>query len=215
MIRVLLVDDHAVVRDGLRMLIERTTDCRVEGEAENVATALEAVRDKSVDLVILDLALPDKTGMEALTEIRQIKPDLPVLIFSGFNEDIYAVSCLRAGAMGYLNKDSDPENIRTAIRMAARGERYVSPRIALKVLDAAFQPASDSNQRKLTVRELDILIRISRGQSLTHIANDLVLSNKTISAHRANILEKLGLSSNAEIVKYVVAQNLDPQAPTI
>lgn len=215
MIRVLLVDDHAVVRDGLRMLIERTTDMCVQAEAVNVALALDAVRQQPIDLVILDLALPDKTGMDGLTEIRQINPQIPVLIFSGFSEDIYAVSCLRAGAMGYLNKDSDPESIRTAIRMACRGERYVSPRIASKVFDAAFQPSQGNGQKKLTEREFDVLLRISRGQSLTHIANDLVLSNKTISTHRSNILEKLGLSSNADIVKYVIAHNLDPQAPTL
>ena len=209
MIKVLLVDDHAVVRDGLRLLLERTTDVRIQAEASNVADALDFVRQADIDIVLLDLALPDRTGMEALIEMQKLRPQLPVLIFSGFSEDVHAASCLRAGAMGYLSKESEPETIRSALRLAAQGERYISPRIASKLLTEAIQPVQKPTQKKLTAREFDILIRISRGESLTNIANHLHLSNKTISAHRANILEKLGLTSNAEIVKYVIAQNLD------
>jgi DNA-binding NarL/FixJ family response regulator len=211
MINVLLVDDHTVVRDGLRMLLERTTDIRIQAEAANVTDALHLVKTAPIDIVLLDLALPDKTGMDAIPEIQRIKPGLPVLIFSGFSEDTYAVSCLRAGAMGYLSKESDPETIRSALRIAAKKERYISSRVAARLLNDAISPPPPPKptQKKLSAREFDIMIRISRGEGLTHIGNQLCLSNKTISAHRANILEKLGLTNNADIVKHVISQNLD------
>lgn len=214
MIKILLVDDHAVVRDGLRLLIERTVDMCVQAEAETVAAALAIVEADPPDLVLLDLALPDRTGMEALNTLRRQRPALPVLIFSGFSEETYAISCLQAGALGYLNKDSDPDTIRAALRQVAKGERYVSSRVATSLLNATITPTLAAPHMKLSRRELDVMIRISRGQSLMHIASELSLSSKTISAHRANILEKMDLESNADLIKYVLAHQLDPLGPS-
>lgn len=208
LVRILLVDDHSVVREGIRTFLERTPDLRVVGEANNAQTALQQVRDGQWDLVMLDLCLPDQTGLETLRRIKDEKPELPVLIFSAFSEESHAVQCLTAGASGYLPKDCEPEDIRSAIRTTARGQRYISPSLSVKLLEAATRPAKLRPHELLSPRELDVMIRIGGGQGLTEIGKELDLAPKTISSHKARIMEKMGFASNADFTRYVDANNL-------
>jgi len=208
--RILIVDDHAVVRGGLRQFLANTADCQIAGEASTGADALAQVAAESWDLVLLDIGLPDINGLEVLKRIRSQQPTLPVLIFSMYAEDEYAMAALQAGATGYLPKDSTPEEILEAIRRATGGGRYLSPHLAEILLSGAMPSGRQLPHELLSPREADVMRRLSRGEPLTSIAECLHLSPKTITTYRARILEKLGLHSNAELTRYVVEHKLDP-----
>jgi len=208
MLRILIADDHAVVRGGLRQFLADATRFRIAGEASSGSEALALVKAEEWDLMLLDIGLPDINGLEVLRRVKQKKPALPVLVFSMFSEDEYAMPALEAGAAGYLPKDSAPEEILEAIRRASRGERYLSPRLAAKLLAGTAsggpKPAHDS----LSKREFSVMQLLSRGDSLIAIGEFLHLSPKTVSTYRSRILEKLGLSNNAELTRYVIEHKL-------
>lgn len=208
---ILIIDDHAVVREGLKRFLAETPDLRITGEAATMGQGMALLREQHWQLVLLDIALPDLDGLEGLKRIKREQPDLPVLVFSYFTEDEFALACLQAGAAGFLSKDSAPEQLRAAIRTAMGGGRYVGPALAEKLLaGAAPQPRSLPHER-LSGREMEILLRITKGESLTDIGRDLHLSVKTISSYRARILDKLGVETNAELTRYVVKHRLDDQ----
>jgi DNA-binding NarL/FixJ family response regulator len=207
--RILIVDDHAVVCGGLRQFLANTRDCQVAGEAHTGSAALEQIEAESWDLVLLDIGLPDINGIEVLRRIRGRWPALPVLIFSMSAEDDYAMAALQAGATGYVPKDSAPEEILEAIRRAIGGSKYVSPQLAEKLLSGAVPASRKLPHESLSSREAEVMLRLSRGEALTQIATGLHLSPKTITTYRARILEKLGISSNAELTRYVVEHKLD------
>jgi two-component system, NarL family, invasion response regulator UvrY len=207
--RILIVDDHAVVCGGLRQFLANTPDCQIAGEARTGADALAQVAEESWDLVLLDIGLPDMSGIEVLNRIRSRRPALPVLIFSMYAEDEYAMTALKAGATGYLPKDSTPEEILEAIRRATGGGKYLSPHLADILLSGAMPSGQQLPHESLSPREADVMRRLSRGESLTHIAECLHLSPKTITTYRARIMEKLGIHSNAELTRYVVEHKLD------
>ncbi len=210
MVRLLIVDDHGVVRQGLRQFLAAMPDIHVGGEAGSAREALAAVRAGPWDLLLLDIAMPDGNGLDLLKQIKRERPELPVLIFSMFSEDEYAVRALRNGASGYLTKDSPPERLLEAIRRITSGGRYVGPELAERLLrDPGLQQAPEQAHRKLSAREIDVLRYISRGEPLTRIGERLHLSVKTVSTYRGRILQKLGVSSNAELVRYVVKHHLD------
>lgn len=205
---VLIVDDHAVVRGGLRQFLTDTGDFRISGEAATGQEALALVQEGGWDVVLLDIGLPDLNGLEVLKRIKRLRPDLPVLIFSMHSEDEFAISALNAGASGYLNKDSPPGQILTAIRTVAGGARYLSANLADKLL-AGLQPGNRQLPHEaLSPREMQVLVLLSKGSSLTRIGETLHLSAKTVSTYRARILEKLGLASNADLVRYVLEHRL-------
>jgi DNA-binding NarL/FixJ family response regulator len=204
------VDDHAVVRGGLRQFLANSRDCQFLGEARTGADALAQVASEPWDLVLLDIGLPDISGIEVLKQIRRQRPELPVLIFSMFAEDDYAMSVIQAGATGFLPKDSAPEEILEAIRRATSGGRYVSPQLTDRLLSGTMTTGKSLPHELLSAREGEVMRRVSRGESLTHIADCLHLSPKTITTYRARILEKLNLNSNAELTRYVVEHKLDP-----
>jgi len=208
--RILIVDDHAVVCGGLRQFLANTRDCQIAGEARTGADALVQIAAESWDLVLLDIGLPDINGIEVLRRIRCQQPELPVLIFSMYAEDEYAMAALQAGATGYLPKDSTPEEILEAIRRATGGSKYLSPRLAEKLLSGAVAAGRPLPHQLLSPRESDVMRRLSCGESLAHIADDLHLSPKTITTYRARILEKLGIHSNAELTRYVIEHKLAP-----
>jgi two-component system, NarL family, invasion response regulator UvrY len=208
--KILIVDDHAVVCGGLRQFLANTHDCQVAGEAHTGADALAQIAAEPWDLVLLDIGLPDISGIEVLRRIRRQWPDLPVLIFSMHAEDEYAIAALQAGATGYLPKDSAPEEILEAIRRAISGNKYVSPHLAEKLLNGTILIGRQLPHALLSDRESEVMRRLSRGESLTQIADCLYLSPKTITTYRARILEKLGINSNAELTRYVVEHKLDP-----
>ena len=208
--KILIVDDHAVVCSGLRQFLSNTHDCQVAGEAHTGADALAQIAAEPWDLVLLDIGLPDINGVEVLRRIRRQWPELPVLIFSMHAEDEYAIAALQAGATGYLPKDSAPEEILEAIRRATSGGKYVSPHLAEKLLSGMLLNGRQLPHESLSDRESEVMRLLSRGRSLTHIAECLHLSPKTITTYRARILEKLGINSNAELTRYVVEHKLDP-----
>jgi DNA-binding NarL/FixJ family response regulator len=208
MISILIVDDHSVVRSGIRQFLAGTNDLEVTAEAANGQDGLAlALRDK-FDVVVLDLTLPDINGLEVLKRIRRKKPNLPVLIFSMLAEDDFAVPALAGGASGFLSKDSSPEDILTAIRTVASGARYVSSFLAEKLLSGSLLTNQQLPHDALSWREMEVLLLLSKGVSLTNIGKQLHLSVKTVSTYRARILEKLDQESNAELTRYVLQHKL-------
>lgn len=208
MVRIVIVDDHAVVRSGLRQFLAATEDFEVAAEAATGGEVLTLMRTAEADVVLLDITLPDINGLEVLKRLKLVRPGLPVLIFSMFSEEEFALPALHAGASGYLNKDSPPTQILTAIRTVVGGGRYVSPALAERLLDGTINAARRLPHETLSPREMAVLLLLSKGVSLTRIGEQLHLSVKTISTYRSRILEKLDVKSNAEITRYVLQHKL-------
>lgn len=206
--RILIVDDHVVVRCGLRQFLANTDDLEIAGEAASGMEALALVNQGHWDLVLLDMSLPDLNGMEVLKRIKRARPDLPVLIFSMFSEGEFALPAIDAGAAGYLNKDSPPQQMLAAIRTVVGGTRYVSPTLTEQLLSGATNNGQRPPHEALSKREMEVLLLISKGVALTRIAESLELSVKTVSTYRTRILEKFGMESNAELTRYVLEQKL-------
>jgi DNA-binding NarL/FixJ family response regulator len=208
MIELLVVDDHKIFRAGLQRMISDEADIRVADEAGDGGAALAKIRNARFDVVLLDVNLPGRTGFEVLESIRAERADLPVIMLSMYPEEQYAVLALRAKANAYLSKDADPQELLAAIREVARGGRYVSPRTAARVLMQLDRPDAGQPHEKLSPRELQIMLKIVGGVSLTDIGTQMALSVKTVATYRARILEKLALSSNAELVQYAMRHGL-------
>jgi two-component system, NarL family, invasion response regulator UvrY len=208
MIRIGIVDDHAIVRTGLREFLAEEVDFRVTAEAANGHEALEIVRAGEVDVLVMDLAMPDQNGVEALAAIKARRPDLPVLILSGFPEAHYATTLLRQGASGYLNKECDPQEIATAIRTIARGRRYITAAVAELLADGVTGAADRLPHEALSERELQVFLRLSKGETVGHIADQMCLSVKTVSTYRSRVMEKLKLQSNSDLTYYAMTNGL-------
>lgn len=207
-IRVLLADDHAIVREGLKQILARTEDLRVTGEARDAAEAIRMVREGAWDLLLTDLSMPGRSGLELLRQVHEEAPRLPVLVLSMHQEQQYAVRALRAGAAGYLNKDSAPEHLVTAIRRVVAGGRFISPEVA-EALAADVAPGSGTAPHaRLSDREFQVFLRIARGETVTAIAEALHLSVKTVSTHKTHVLEKLGAGNQAQLVRYALEHGL-------
>jgi len=204
MISILIVDDHAIVGGGLKQFLGNVGGFEIAGEARSGLEALEKIEALAWDLVLLDVGLPDMNGIEVLKHIKRDRPGLPVLVFSMYAEDDYAMAALEAGAIGYLPKDSAPEEILSAIRRASSGERYLSPALAEKLLCGSLSVTQKLPHDNLSNREYEVMQMLSRGMPLTEIAESLHLSPKTVSTYRARVLEKLGLTRNAEVTRYVL-----------
>lgn len=209
MTRILIVDDHAVVGGGLKQFLTSAGGFEVAGEARTGQEALRLVSTQSWDLLVLDIGLPDLNGIEVLKRIKRAQPDLPVLIFSMHAEDDYALIAREAGAVGYLPKDSPPEEILTAIRRSSTGECYLSPQLAEKLVSGTDAIIRKLPHHRLSAREFDVMLMIGRGCPLTDIGEQLQLSPKTISTYRTRVLEKLELKHNTEITRYVLQHKLD------
>ena len=209
MIRVGIVDDHAIVRAGLRQYLSEHTDLRVVGEASNGQEALELARQTELDVLLLDISMPGHSGIDALAAIKARFEALPVLILSGFPETQYASALLRQGAAGYLSKDCDPDEIADAIRVVARGRRYISAALAELLAESAVSPQSDTPAHdSLSERELQVCLRLAKGETVGQVADSLCLSVKTVSTYRTRVLEKLKLHSNSELTYYALKQGL-------
>jgi len=208
MIRIAIVDDHAIVRAGLRQFLSEQVDLRVTGEAGSGREALDLVRAGEVDVMLMDLSLPDQSGVETLAAIKARKPELPVLILSGFPEAHYATTLLRQGASGYLNKECDPEEIATAVRTVFRGRKYITPAVAELLADGLGAAQDQAPHDTLSERELQVFLRLARGETVGHIADGMSLSVKTVSTYRSRVLEKLSLSTNSELTYYALKNGL-------
>jgi DNA-binding NarL/FixJ family response regulator len=208
MIRVLIADDHAVVRQGLKQILGDTPEMVVAGEATTGQEVLDRVRAEAWDVVILDISMPDRSGLDILKQLRSERPKLPVLVLSMHSEDQYAMRVLKAGASGYLTKDSAPDELVKAVRKVVSGGRYVSAFLAEKL---AFEIGTDSNRlphETLSDREFQVLRGIAAGKSVTEIAAELYLSPKTVSTYRARLLQKMNLTTNAELIHYAFQNHL-------
>ncbi|MCB1997350.1 MAG: response regulator transcription factor [Burkholderiaceae bacterium] len=208
MIRIGIVDDHAIVRAGLRQFLAEQVDFRVTAEGSNGKDALEIARGDEVDVLLMDLSMPDQGGVDALAAIKARKPDLPVLILSGFPETHYAATLLRQGASGYLNKECDPEDIATAIRTVSRGRRYITPAVAEMLADGVLGNADKLPHENLSERELQVFLRLAKGETVGHVAEQMFLSVKTVSTYRSRVLEKLALGSNSDLTYYALKNGL-------
>jgi len=208
MIRILIGDDHIVVRRGLQQILSDEPDMSVVGEAHNAQEVLALVRKQHWDLVVLDISMPGRSGLDIIEELKHERPKLPVLILSMYPEDRYAVRALRVGAAGYLTKESAPEELVKAIRKVVSGGRYVSPPLAEKLACALSTDTGRPLHETLSNRELQVLCMIGSGKSVGAIAAELSLSVKTISTYRARILEKMTLKNNAELIRYALQNRL-------
>jgi PAS domain S-box-containing protein len=207
-IRVLLADDHAAVREGARRFIAATTDLVVANEARQAQEVFDIVATGTCDVVLLDISLPGRDGLDTLKQLTQHYPDLPVLIYSAHPEDQYGVRAFRAGAAGYLSKDSEPETLLAALRKVAQGGRYVSPLMAERLAHDLTTDAADRPHTHLGDREFQVLRLLATGQTVTDIADSLSLSVKTVSTYRRRLLQKMHMKTNADLIHYAIQHQL-------
>jgi two-component system, NarL family, invasion response regulator UvrY len=208
MIRIAIVDDHAVVRAGLRQFFADQMDMTVVAEAANGRQAMEIVRAGDIDVMLLDISMPDQSGVEALGAIKARAPELPVLILSGFSETHYATALLRQGASGYLNKECDPQEIVQAIRTVFRGRKYITAKVAERLADGLSQDTDAPSHEQLSERELQVFLRLAHGETVSHMATNLCLSVKTVSTYRTRVMEKMKLESNSDLTYYALKNGL-------
>jgi DNA-binding NarL/FixJ family response regulator len=208
MIRIAIVDDHAMVRAGLRHFFSDQTDFEVVAEAANGRDAQEIVRQGGLDVVLMDISMPDQSGVDVLSAIKARAPELPVLILSGFAEAHYATRLLRQGASGYLNKDCDPEEIIKAIRTVIRGRKYISAAMAERLADGFGTEAQQAPHEQLSEREMQVFLRLARGEVVGEMAASMCLSIKTVSTYRTRVMEKLQLDSNSDLTYYALKNGL-------
>ena len=208
MIRVVIVDDHAIVRAGLRQFFSDQVDLRVTGEASTGREALDLVRKGDVDVVVMDLSMPDQSGVDTLAAIKARQPDLPVLILSGYPEAHYATTLLKQGASGYLNKECDPEEIVKAIRTVYRGRKYITPAVAELLAEGLGGDVNKLPHEQLSEREFQVFLRLAKGETIGHMADSMALSVKTVSTYRTRVMEKMKLSSNSDLTYYALKNGL-------
>jgi two-component system, NarL family, invasion response regulator UvrY len=208
MIKILIADDHPMIRQGLKQTVSDEPDMEIAGEAQNAQEALDLVRQRVGDVLILDISMPGRSGLEALKDITKEQPELPVLILSVHPEDLFAIRAFRAGAAGYLTKDSAPKELVTAIRKVVGGGRYISVTLAEKlVLDMATS-GDPPLHKSLSDREYEVFRLLAAGRRVSEIAEQLMLSVKTISTYRSRILDKMQMKNNAELMRYAIQHQL-------
>lgn len=208
MIRILTVDDHAVVRNGVKQIFAERPGTATFGEASNAREACKQVREQDWDIVVLDITLGDRSGIEVMKELKAIRPKLPVLILSMHSEAQFARRAFKAGAAGYITKDSLPEELASAITKVAKGGKYVSPTLAEMLVMDVNGGLDKAPHERLSDREFEVMCLIASGKTVSEIAHSLSRSVKTISTYRTRILEKTGLRTNAEITHYVIQNKL-------
>jgi DNA-binding NarL/FixJ family response regulator len=208
MIRILIADDHAIVRAGLRQFIADQVDMEVTAEAASGSETVAAVRAADFDVVLLDISMPDKNGIDTLRLLRHVKPELPVLMLSAYGEDQYAVNLLRAGASGYLNKEAASTQLVGAIRTVVQGRKYVSPSLAQILADGVSGDGEKPHHAEFSQREFQIFFKLASGAAVSKIADELNLSVKTVSTYRTRILEKMAMKSNADLTYYAIKNGL-------
>ena len=209
MIRLLLADDHVLVREGLKQLFALTSDLHVAAEASNGAQVLDLLRQERFSIILLDITMPGICGPDLIERIRTRDNPPPILVLSMHNEPQIARRALGAGAAGYLTKDNDPKTLLTAIRKVAAGGRFLAPSLAEALaFEASSSSPSNTSHEQLSDREFQIFTLLARGIGVNEIARQLAISNKTVSTHKARLMDKMGLASNADLVRYAITQGL-------
>jgi two-component system invasion response regulator UvrY len=206
--RILIVDDHAIVREGLKQILSEVDDLQVAGEADSSSRALQMARREPWDLVLMDISMPDRSGLETLELMKKEHPGLQVLMLSMHRETQYAVRALKTGAAGYLNKQSAPDQLVDAIRLVASGKKYISPEVAQELASQVSGEREGPPHEVLSNREYQTLCLIASGLPVSAIADQLALSVKTISMYRARLLKKMQLKNNSELTHYAIKQGL-------
>ena len=214
-IRILIADDHAVVRQGLKQILEENGDMNVVSEHTNGADALDWLRKHNCDIALIDIAMPGMNGIDMLKKLHKEKPELPVLVLSIYAEEQYAVRLVRSGASGYLTKECAPMEVVEAVRCVAGGKKYISPAIAKVLADKAGGSHDKHPHEVLSDREYQIFLQLASAKTVTDIANDLGLSVKTISTYRSRILEKMHLRNNHELMYYAIEIHLANPPPAV
>lgn len=210
-IRVLIADDHAIIRDGLKLILGETDDLVVAGEARNGHEALAKVRDENWDILLLDISMPGKNGLELIKLIKSEKPKLPILVLTMHQEGQYALRALRAGASGYVTKEGDAEQLVAIIRKVAHGGVHLSPAMAEQLAHELIPGSDRPPHTLLSDREYQVFHMLLAGKGATEIADELSLSIKTVSTHKSRIMEKLNLSNHTELVQYALKHDLFPK----
>lgn len=208
MTRVILCDDHALIRRGIRDTLAEQPDMQIVGEAGEYGELRTLLRSTSCDVLVLDISMPGRSGLDVLHVLKDEGSPIRVLIVSMYPEDQYALRALRAGAYGYVNKGADPAQIVAAVRMVAQGRKYITAEMAQMLVESLTTPAPEAPHEKLSDRELQVFLRLARGESVSDIGGALHLSVKTISTYRSRLLEKLGVASNAELATYALRHGL-------
>jgi DNA-binding NarL/FixJ family response regulator len=208
MIKIGIVDDHAIVRAGLRQFFSQQVEFRVVGEAASGREAIELARTTEMDVLVMDLSMPGQSGLDALSMIRAKAPDVGILILSAYPEEHYAVSLIRQGASGYLNKECDPAEIANAVRTIALGRRYITPAVAELVARHLDRKDVAAPHELLSEREFQVFLRLAKGETAGKIADNLSLSIKTVSTYRTRLMEKMNLSSNSDLTYYALKNKL-------
>ena len=208
MIKILIADDHAIVREGLKQIVAEESDMRVASEASNSNELFDLIGKDKFDIVILDISMPGRSGLEALKDLKKSHPQLPVLILSMFSEDQYGLRAIKAGASGYLKKASAPTELVNAIRKIVDGGRYINQSLAEKLAAEYVPDKKELIHDNLSDRELQIMCLIASGKSAEGIANELSISIHTVYTYRNRILEKMNLKSNVELTQYAIQNNL-------
>lgn len=207
-IRVLIADDHAIVREGLKQIIGDSGSIVVAGEAENALQAMQKVREGGFDVLLLDISMPDRNGIDVLKQVKKELPSLPVLMLTMHREDQYAIRAMKAGASGYLTKQSAPSELVNALQLVASGRKYITPALAEELANQIGDDSGKPLHENLSDREFQTLVMIASGKTVTEIAHELSLSVKTISMYRARLLQKMRLRHNAELTHYAMRHRL-------
>lgn len=208
MIRILIADDHAIIRKGLKQIIEENPEMTVTAEASDGVEALRKIRESGCDVVLLDISMPGKNGIDVLKQVREEYPRLPVLILSMYPEDQYAVRLIKAGATGYLTKECAPAEVVNALRRVAGGKKYISPAVAEMLADDVGMAHDHAPHETLSNREFQIFLLLATAKTVSEIAAAMTLSVKTVSTYRSRILEKMHLRNNAELMHYAIERRL-------
>ncbi len=209
MIKVLITDDHPVVRRGIRQILEDDERIGLIGEAGDGKELINKITIQKYDVILLDISLPGRSGLELISQVKKIQPDAAVLILSIHSEEMYAIKALKSGASGYLTKSSDPDDLIRAIIKVSEGQRYISSSLADKLAESAVTNDGKPIHALLSAREMEVLVLFSEGKTVTQIALELSLSPKTISTYRTRLLEKLKLSTTADLIRYSILEGKD------
>ncbi len=208
MIKILIADDHPIVRRGLKQIIQDEKDMKVEFEAANSEEVLNGLKELAIDVLLLDISMPGKSGLDLLVELKNQYPNLPILVLSALPEEVYAKRVIKMGALGYIHKESAPELLIPAVRRVYSGKTYVSSKLADILVSDLSKKATETLHEKLSEREFEVLILIGKANTISEIAKTLYLSVATVSTYRARILDKMKLKNNSELIQYCLKQKL-------
>ncbi len=204
MINILIVDDHRIVREGLKKIIQLETDMIVAGQAKDAGEAIRLMSTTDIDLVVLDIALPGKSGLEVIKDLKALKPSVRIIMLSMYPEERFAIKALKAGASGYLTKETAPEELINAIRVVNSGHNYITAFIAERIVTELQDPVEKAPHERLSSREFEVMCLIGSGKTIKEIAELLCLSDRTVSTYRARVLQKMGFKNNAMLMHYVL-----------